>query len=160
MANQAIIRSMEALQAHKAAMVADEAVKPGMLLELTSSGWQKHSTQDGNVPVPAVAPPAEYQTVTTTLSTTSAYANGSYIEGKFVAGAMARLWLAASQTITAGDLLASNGDGLVKEAAAAQAVDEGGSATYTVYTDARIAMALEAVTTGGAENKPIWVIFK
>ena len=139
--------------------IASEAITPGHLLEFVPSGGdagqlRKHTDAGLNAsPMFAV----EEDFVGDDIDT--AYADGStvqYVVGR--PGDEIYAILADNQTIVAGDFLESGDNGqLRKHTAPSQAVDEGGSATYTItqHTKAIIVQAMEAKTTSGATARLI-----
>jgi hypothetical protein len=89
----------------------------------------------------------------------TAFSNGDRIRAAVPQrGDIVVLWLEPSQTITRDELLQSNGGGLVEVYGGAQAVNEGGAATYTIYHHPIVGRALEAVTTDGSTTSPIKVM--
>lgn len=65
------------------------------------------------------------------------------------AGDVVYSWLPASAAaVVDGDPLESNGDGTLRKDTA-QAVNEGGSATYTIYSEHIVGYAAEAVDNSG-----------
>lgn len=126
--------------------VAHEELTPGHLANFYTDGTlQKHATAGGNAQPMFVV---EEDFVGDGIDTT--YAAGDqvqYIVGR--PGEEVYAWIEASSTIKKGDPLESNGAGLLQKHTA-QAVAEGGSASYTIYTDAIVAYAAEDVTTTGS----------
>ena len=61
-------------------------------------------------------------------------------------------WLKDGQTSVINGELESNGDGKLR-VHTPQAVNEGGSATYTIYVNAVVAVALEAVAASGSDER-------
>ena len=125
---------------------AAEALTPGHLIEFDASGdLQKHATEGGDAQ-PRFAVEEEF--IGNDID--DAYADGDQVQ--FVVarqGDEIYAWLTTSQTIKKGDPLESNGAGLLQKHAA-QAVDEGGIATFTSYVDAIVAYAAEDKTTTAA----------
>jgi len=123
------------------------AITPGHLVELTSTGTiQKHSTASGNA-LPAFA----LENVTPDRTVATQAIDTPYAVGETVKWMVARpgelvyAWLPISAAaIVTGDFLVSNGDGSLKKGAN-QAVNESGSATYTVFARAIVAQAAESV---------------
>lgn len=113
-----------------------ETLYPGYLVEDNGSGeWQAHSTAGTGADMAVIDLNGAKQTGASNVWTAGDDAQAFYpAEGQSFA-----LVLAASQTITVGEALTSNGDGTVK------------SATITGATpDAVLFVASEAVTTSGS----------
>jgi len=127
------------------------AITPGMILELTSAGKvQAHSTAEGNW-FRLIALEDELQ--------------GNDIDDAYAADDRVQVWipvpgeegyaiLADGYDVDIGDELASNGDGYLREHTAeteSWGVSEAGS--VTVYPNQIVAVALEAVDTGGSSGE-------
>lgn len=120
------------------AAVTDAVITPGMLVTRTAGGVRPHNVAGGTA---SAAFAVENDLIGDTI--TDDYAIGTNcIFRTFAEGSAVYAILAASQTIAVGDLLQSNGAGLLSEAATADNV---------------VARALEAVTTGGGETSRIKV---
>lgn len=135
------------VEAQKEAPAAIE-VTPGELLEETSAGEvQPHSTAGGNC-VPLIAKVEGY--IGKNIDET--YAAGDQV--RYEAGHTGEeyhMFLAAGENVSQGDLLESAGNGAF-QAHTPQSVDEGGTATYTIYQNAARFKAAESVdNSGGAE---------
>ena len=131
--------------------VASEPITPGHLVEFVLSGGdagqlRRHATANGNAnPYFAIENLTPDRTVATAPIDTP-YADGESMRWISASKCEVYAWVPANAAaIVAGDNLASNGDGTLKKAAAAQAVNEGGTATYTLFTRAIVAVAAEAV---------------
>lgn len=125
---------------------AAEAITPGSLVELASATTvQNHSTAGGAA---AKAFAVENDLVGDGIDTN--YSSGDRVQYEVLpAGAEVYALVAASATaIPVGSPVISDGDGTVA-VYAAQDVDEGGSATYTIYADSIVGYALEAVDNSG-----------
>lgn len=133
-------------------MKASEAIKSGMLLDIdTNNLFVKHPTAGGSGMVLIALPDPDHEGVDA-FSTATAFSDGDTIRAAAAKpGDSVILWLEQSQTITRDEYLQSNGAGLVEVAVLSQAVDEAGSATYTVIPNKMLFKALEAVTTTSAE---------
>lgn len=126
--------------------IATEAITPGHLaLRHTATGVKKHATAGGNV-----NPLFALEREMTGDDKDTAYASGDSVlllypqRGSRISAIVA----AGAAAIAVNDPLESAGDGtLRKHTAPSQAVDEGGSATYTIApkTMAIVAFAREAV---------------
>lgn len=132
----------------EAVTASGSAIKPGMLVEVTSAGeLQEHSTAGGNAQA-SFAREEDY----VGGGIDDAYAVGDtapyYIckNGDRIYG-----FIADGENISEGDLLESDGNGVL-QAHTPQAVDEGGAATYTIYNEAIVGRATEDVnnSAGGA----------
>lgn len=125
---------------------ANAAISPGMLVELMSTGkYRAHATAGGDA--------------------LRMFALENYLEGKEITDAYAaedkvQIWLpvpgdevyaliADEQNIAVGDLLVSNGDGLLKKFAAEEASEGSAAAEITVNPEQIIAQALEALDLSG-----------
>lgn len=133
---------------------ASEAITPGHLVEFVPSGGsagllRKHATASGNAqPMFAIESLTPDRTVTTAPIDTP-YAVNETVRWIFAQQCEVLAWVPASAAaIKTGDSLVSNGDGTLKKGAA-QAVNEGGSATYTIFTEAVVAIAAENVDNSG-----------
>ena len=127
------------------------AITPGHLIDRNSAGAVVvHATAAGNVAVPMFA--LEQDTVGNDIDT--AYASGDRVQMVVPqpGSEVYALLPASAAAVVIGDLLESSGDGtLRKYTAPSQAVNEGGSATYTIApkVNAIVARALEAVDNSG-----------
>ena len=138
--------------------LAAAAITPGHLVEIATGGdagkIKKHATAGGNAaawfadtdPTPsrtATTDPLDTPYATSETVRVLACSNGDEIYA----------WIPASAAaIVEGDPLESNGDGtLRKHTAPSQAVNESGSATYTIaqYVNAIVAVAAEAKDNSG-----------
>ena len=128
-------------------VVCSAPITPGHLIEFNTGKLRKHATASGDA--------APYFAVESLLPD---IANGStvpidfaYVTDSIVRWVSARggeviyAWVPArASAIVRGDQLTSNGDGTLKKYAA-QATNEGGTATYTIQATAVVARADEAV---------------
>lgn len=140
-------------------VIASASILPGYLVEHVPSGGDQgqlrpHATASGNAaPMFAVESLVPSIANSQTLPIDLAYADGDsvrYAIGK--SGDEFYAWLPASATaVVVGSMLVSNGDGTLK-LAVPQTANEGGSATYTIYTSSIVAVAAEAVnnSAGGS----------
>lgn len=130
---------------YEAVTATGSTIKAGELVETTSTGeLQEHSTAGGNAQA-LFAREADYvgggiDAVFKEGDTCPYYACNT--------GDRIYAFATSSQNITAGALLESAGNGALR-AHVPQAVDESGSATYSINTKAIVGKALEAVTTDG-----------
>lgn len=135
--------------------LASESITPGHLVQIVPSGGdagqlRKHATAGGNTEK-AFA----YQSLTPDRTAATEAIDTPWADGETTrwlicrSGDIVYAWIpAAAPAIVEGDILVSNGDGtLVK--GATQAVNEGGSATYTVFQTAVVGFAAEAVNNSG-----------
>jgi hypothetical protein len=129
--------------------IATGAITPGWLLEreAVNDGVQAHSTAGGDA--------AAYVAIENPAQSEAAgfvdYADGDrcyFAVGK--PGDEFYMIAASGNDVTYGDILESDGNGLL-QLYTAQAVDEGGTATYTVYLNAARFMALEDVDASTAD---------
>lgn len=126
------------------------AITPGQLIELTSGDEvQEHSTAGGNAQ-PIIARAEEYAGG----SIDDDYAVGDTVP--FYVGRSGDefyAFLADGEDVSIGDYLESDGNGDL-QAHTPQAVDEGGTATYTIYGEAIVFKALEALNnTSGTPSR-------
>lgn len=136
--------------------IASEAITPGHLVEIVPSGGdagklRKHATAAGDA-----APYFAAESLVPSLANSQtapidlAYATSSvarWVIGQ--SGDEIYAWVPASATaIKDGDQLTSNGDGTLKKYAA-QASNEGGTATYTIQARAVVARAAEDLDNSG-----------
>ena len=141
------------------ALAGETAIKPGMLLTFGSAGTAnkliKHATANGNA-VPMFADVATTPQRGSTEAIDVAYDSGETVKW-FIATPGAEVYAlvpASAAAIIKGNLLTSNGDGTLK-LYAAQASNEGGSATYTIQVAAPVAMAAEAVDNSSNTAGPV-----
>lgn len=131
--------------------LASEAITPGHLVDYVLSGgdtgqFRKHPTASGNA-----APMFAVESMTPDRSVATTAVDTPYADGETMRVAMCRpgdlvyAWVPASASaIVKGNFLVSNGDGTLK-ILAAQATNEGGSATYTIQTRQIVAIADQAL---------------
>lgn len=126
--------------------VAEAAITPGMLVEITATGTIQAHGDAGEDASPTFAVEQDFLGA----SITDAYAAGDQVQYVYCRpGDEIYAWLSGNEDVAIGALLESDGAGAL-QAFTAQEVDEGGAANYTIYTRAVVARALEAVdTTGG-----------
>ena len=129
--------------------VAAAAVTPGELLEFDGSGeLQAHSTAGGNA---AKMVCLEEAFVGDDIDTDySAGDNVVYLNPW--RGSVLYMFLADGENVSKGDPLESDGSGNL-QAHTAQAVDEGGTATYTIYAEAVVGYAAEDLDNSGAGQR-------
>lgn len=136
-------------------VLASEIITPGQLVEFVPSGGdagklRKHATANGNsspmFAIEALVP--DLANVTDAIAKT--YAIGDSVRWAiFRTGMVVYGWVPASATaLKRGDLMVSNGDGTLKKYAA-QATNEGGTATYTIQSEAVRFMADEDKDNSG-----------
>ena len=116
--------------------VAAEALTPGKLLEDDGSGGiQEHDTAGGNCkPWVALTNPATNPSSTALIDVDNASGdNTNFAMGR--PGEEFYMWLKDGENVSEGDLLESDGAGNL-QAHTPQAVDEGGTATYSVLANA------------------------
>lgn len=134
---------------YEAISASGSAITPGQLVEITSGDEiQEHSTAGGNAQ-PAFARAEEYAGG----SIDDDYAVGDtvpYYVGR--TGDRFYAFLADGEDVDIGDLLESDGNGDL-QAHTPQAVDESGSATYTIYGQAARFKALEAKAPSGSNTR-------
>jgi len=130
--------------------IAAGTITPGMLLEMTTADKvQAHSTAGGNVGAKMVALETLHPATGTTPAIDQDYsADDTVYIGLPVAGDVMYLYLANGQNVAIGAVLQSDGNGYVT-AHTPQAVDESGSATYNIYTNQIVGIAVEAVDASG-----------
>lgn len=127
------------------------AITPGMLIQLASTGKvQAHSTAQGNV-LPMFACENELE--------------GESIGDAYAADDKVRCWvtgrgdqvrgiLADGQTVVIGDFLESNGAGyLQKHVADVESFESAEAGSLTVYPNAIVGVALEAVDISGSSGE-------
>lgn len=135
--------------AYERVSASGSAIIPGQLLEITTGGTvQEHSVAGGNASV-LVARAEEYAGG----SIDTAYAAADtvpYYVGR--SGDQFYMWLADGEDVAIGNYLESDGNGDLQEHTP-QAVDEGGSATFTSYLNAARFIALEAKAPSGAHAR-------
>jgi hypothetical protein len=141
-------------------VLAGEAdIKPGMLVTFGTGGDAgrliKHATANGN----AAAMFADVNTTPqrgTTEAIDVVYNDGETVKW-FMPHRGAEVYAfvpAEAAAIVKGNLLVSNGDGTLK-IFAAQASNEGGSATYTIQVQAPVAVAAEAIDNSTNTAGPV-----
>jgi len=134
--------------------IAGESITPGHLVQFSASTGKliKHATAGGNAQAMFAV---EEDFIGDDIDT--AYAADDQAQyNVFRPGDEVYALLAASQTIKQGDALESAGDGTLRKHTA-PAINEGGSASVTVYVDAVVGYAAEDKTTGSGETKRIKV---
>lgn len=129
--------------------LADATITPGDLIKRTATGVIRHATAAGNaMPMFAVNSADQNRGID------SDYASGEDVpfviaqRGAQIYGVVA----ASAAAIAVGDYLESNGAGGLRKHTA-QAVAEGGSASYSIQANGPIAIALEAVDNSGGGTK-------
>lgn len=128
---------------------AAEAIKPGMLIAVSAGEFIKHATAEGNAaPIYADAP--------VNAAETAAIPDAQNVVG-LVNPQKVKAILDQNQTIVVGDFLESATAAGTLQKHVPQAVDEALTNQYNVLEKAIVGMALEAVSTGGSENKDILV---
>jgi len=126
------------------------AITPGQLLEEDTNGEvQPHSTAGGSAQ-PAFA--IENGMIGDDIDVD--YSVGDNVHYRvFNKGAEVYAFLANGENVSIGDLLESDGAGAL-QAYTAQAVDEGGTGTYTIYDNAIVVKAKEALNnTSGSPSR-------
>lgn len=135
--------------------MASEAILPGHLVEFVPSGGdagqlRKHTNASFNA-----APAFAVENQTPDRSVATAAIDTPYADGETVRWCIAQpgallyaLIPAAAAAIVVGDYLESADGGMLQKHTP-QAVNEGGSATVTVYGNSIVAMAAEAVDNSG-----------
>lgn len=134
-------------------------ILPGMLVEVVPSGGdagqlRAHATAGGNAQkaFANVALLPNRTVATDPLDTP--YADGDTMQWLICRpGDMVYALLPASAAaVVDGDPLESNGDGTLRKKTA-QAVNEGGTATYTIYSNSIVGFAAEAVDNSGGGTR-------
>lgn len=132
-------------------VLASEAITPGHLIQYVPSGGdagkvRKHATSGGDA-----MPMWALENLTPDRSSALVPIDVPWATGETVrfittrAGDEVYAWVPANAAaIVKGDLLCSNGDGTVRKFTA-QAANEGGTATYTVQSEAVVGIAAEAL---------------
>jgi hypothetical protein len=126
------------------------AIKPGYLLEVTSSGTvQAHSSSEGNV-LPMFAIEDQFQG----KAITADYAVSSKIQCWIPRrGDQVYAYLADGQTVVIGDFLESNGAGaLQKHVSETESWESADPGSITVPPNPIVGVALEAVDLSGSAN--------
>lgn len=129
--------------------IADAAttIQPGQLLERdNATEVSEHSTAGGDRAGCMVALENDYDdTGGTTAAIDANYAVGDTVRVIFAQpGDLLYMWLANGENASIGSPLESNGSGDL-QVHTPQAVDEDGTATYTIYTDNVVGYAEEAL---------------
>lgn len=129
--------------------IAAAAITPGELIEKDASGqFQAHSTAGGNV-IPRIAIEESY--IGNDIDTD--YASGDQVRYNFgQPGEEYYMFLAAGENASDGDLLESDGAGAL-QVHTPQAVDEGGTATYDIYTNEAHFVAAEDKDNSGGTSR-------
>jgi len=136
MANTIKLRSAADIQFE---YVASEAIKPGYLLEITSTGNVKPCTYASRNAFALIALEDELQG----KGIDDNYASGDVVQCWYAQpGDIAYLILTTSQQINIGDYIESAGNGLVQKH-----VPDSTSSQIAIYTKNIVGIALEAVTT-------------
>lgn len=132
--------------------VAAGTITPGFLLEMTTADKvQAHSAAGGNVGAKMVALETLHPATGTTPAIDQDYsADDNVYIGLPVAGDVVYMWAATGNDVAIGDVLESNGAGML-QLHTPQAVDEAGSATYNIYTNQIVGIAVEAVDATSAD---------
>ncbi len=128
-------------------------ITPGMLCDYDGADVKPHATAGGNAsPIFAV----ENEIIGDDIDT--AYtSDGETVKLAFCnPGAEVYAWLETGNNVSIGDLLESNGAGALQKHTA-QAVNEGGAATYTIYARGPVARAIEAQNNTSGANARIKV---
>ncbi|MCB1587673.1 MAG: hypothetical protein KDI56_02100 [Xanthomonadales bacterium] len=133
--------------------VTDAAVTPGELLQWSSDDQLKaHATAGGNA-LPMFALEDPYNGDTSNPAIDVDYGTNEQARYVFARpGDVVYAFLADGQSVNKGDALESDGAGAL-QAHTARAVNEGGSSTYTVYTDGIVAYADEDKSASGARAR-------
>lgn len=129
--------------------IANEAITPGSLVEVMSTGKIKnHATAQGNaIPYFVIEDAIMGKTINDNVAKDD-------LARVMVAGRGDEVYaiLATSQTIVVGDLLASAGDGTLEEFTAIKCDSNASAGAVTTPLQA-VAVALEAVTTTSATKR-------
>lgn len=129
--------------------IANEAITPGSLVEVMSTGKIKnHATAQGNaIPYFVIEDAIMGKTINDNVAKDD-------LARVMVAGRGDEVYaiLATSQTIVVGDLLASAGDGTLEEFTAIKCDSDASAGAVTTPLQA-VAVALEAVTTTSATKR-------
>lgn len=134
--------------------IADAAITPGMLCFINSDNeFAKHATAGGNTPR-FIAVENPYSGYTTGAAIDHAYATGETVYCIYAQGGdVVYGFLANGENAAIGSPLKSDGAGGFA-VWAAQAVDEAGAATFTIYEGGPIAYAVEALNNAtGAQAR-------
>lgn len=137
---------------------------PGMLVEVVPSGGdagqlRKHATAGGNAQKAFANVALLPNKTAATDPIDTPYADGDTMQWLLCRSGdvVYSLLPASAVAVVDGDPLESNGDGTLRKETA-QAINEGGSATYTVYSTNIVGYAAEAVdNSGGATTARIRV---
>lgn len=132
---------------------ADAALTPGELLVWSSDDQLgPHATAGGNaLPMFCVEDPYNGDTAAAAIDTD--YASGELARYVIAQpGDVVNAFLADGQTVAKGDALESDGAGALK-AHSAKTINEGGSASHTLYYDAVVAYAAEDKAASGARAR-------
>jgi hypothetical protein len=140
----------------------DATIKPGHLIEFVPPGpgagkLRRHANAGRNA-APMIALESTTPKEGTTPAIDIAYAAGDVV--RYAVGAPGQrfyMWLVAGTggDVAVGDLLESAGNGVLRKHTP-QAVDEGGTATYTIYVKAPLFQALEAIDNDpGTDDAPV-----
>lgn len=135
--------------------LANGTVTPGELLAWATSGADvdQHATAGGNAEGKKVAVENQFSDHGSGAAIDHAYADNEAANFIFaLPGDQLYMFATTSQTIAVGDPLESAGDGNLRKHTP-QAVDEGATGTYTIYADAIVGYAAEAVTTTGTRAR-------
>lgn len=130
-------------------------VTPGELLAWANSGADvdQHATAGGNAQGKKVAIENQFSDHGTGKAIDHAYADNETVNFIFAQpGDQLYMWLADGEVATVGSPLESDGAGSL-QVHTPQAVDEGGAATFTIYADAIVGYAAEAVSPSGARGR-------
>ena len=135
---------------------ADEALTPGELVRFDADDeLEPHGTAGGNaLPIFVVENPYA-ETAAGAKAIDTDYALGSYARVIYAQpGDLVYDWLADGQNVAKGAALVSDGAGAL-QSGGTQAVDEGGTVTYTVYTDSVVGYADQDLnnSAGGARAR-------
>lgn len=128
------------------------AIAPGELVEKNASGLLiPHGTQGANA-YPWFADFNPFAPVNTSPAIAQDWASGDNVRYiRAISGEEIYAWLGPGQTAAIDSPLISDGAGAL-DVYTPQAVDEGGSATYTINPDAIVAYAMEAVNNSGGSD--------
>lgn len=128
---------------------ADATITPGDLVKRSSTGVIRHATAGGNaMPMFAVNAADQNRGIDSDYASSEDVPVVIAARGTQIYGVVA----ASASAIAVGDFLESNGAGGLRKHTP-QAVAESGSGSYTIYANAPIAIALEAVDNSGGGTK-------
>lgn len=133
---------------------ADEALTPGELVRFDADDeLEPHGTAGGNAQPWFVVENPYVETAAGVLAIDTDYALGSYARVVYAQpGDVVYAFLADGQSVAKGAALVSDGAGALA-AGGSRAVDEGGTATYTIYSGSVVAYADEDKAASGARAR-------